>query len=167
MKLAAHRHYPLSGPGNQTGMALAIGMLFLLILTIIGLTAVRSTTQQARMAGNYQFQNAAFQAAESALRGFQREARTNPSADTNALNAAINAGIGGTGQTRTYTLGGGITSTATMVYRGEGIMDEFSLSGKSAAQRFRIVANSTITNTNAQAQHELGLERIGPSAGLN
>jgi Tfp pilus assembly protein PilX len=53
---------------RQTGVALIIGLVMLLLLTIIMLSAMRVTSLEERMAGNLRNQNIALQAAESALR---------------------------------------------------------------------------------------------------
>jgi type IV pilus assembly protein PilX len=53
----------------QSGSALIISLVFLLLLTIIGVTAMQSSTMQERMAGNIRDRNLAFQSAEAALRG--------------------------------------------------------------------------------------------------
>lgn len=53
---------------HQQGVALVMAMVFLMILTIIGVTVMSSTALQEKMAGNVQDKNLAFQAAESALR---------------------------------------------------------------------------------------------------
>ena len=55
-------------PTRQKGMALVISLIFLLLLTIIGVTAMQTTTLQERMAGNMRDRNVAFQFAEEALR---------------------------------------------------------------------------------------------------
>ncbi|MBS0550938.1 MAG: hypothetical protein JSS47_00185 [Proteobacteria bacterium] len=54
--------------GLQRGSALIMGLIMLLVMTMIGLTAMQTTTQQERMAGNLRDRNIAFQAAETALR---------------------------------------------------------------------------------------------------
>ncbi|AJQ92408.1 pilus assembly PilX family protein [Gynuella sunshinyii] len=53
---------------RQQGVALLVGLVMLLLLTIIVLAAVRGTDLQERMAGNMRDRNLAFQAAEAALR---------------------------------------------------------------------------------------------------
>jgi type IV pilus assembly protein PilX len=53
---------------GQQGSALAIALVFLLLLTLIGVTAMQTTTLQERMAGNVRDRTLAFQAAEAALR---------------------------------------------------------------------------------------------------
>jgi len=52
----------------QRGSALIIALVFLLIMTLIGTTAMQGTSQQEKMAGNMRDHNLAFQAAEAALR---------------------------------------------------------------------------------------------------
>lgn len=49
---------------DQGGAALAVGIILLLILTILAITGMSTATLELRMAGNRQFQERAFQAAE-------------------------------------------------------------------------------------------------------
>lgn len=53
---------------RQRGLVLITSLLFLLMLTIIGITALSTTTLEEKMAGNTRDLNIAFQAAEAALR---------------------------------------------------------------------------------------------------
>jgi type IV pilus assembly protein PilX len=53
---------------EQRGAVLIVSLIFLLLLTLIGTTAMRTTTLQERMAGNSRDVNLSLQAAESALR---------------------------------------------------------------------------------------------------
>lgn len=55
-------------PASQTGVALFISLVLLLVLTIIGVSAVQTTSLEVRMARNDYDSLLAFQAAESALR---------------------------------------------------------------------------------------------------
>ena len=60
---------PRPGPGRrQAGSVLFISMMMLLLLTIIGVTAMNNVTLEERMAGNLRDSSLAFQAAEAALR---------------------------------------------------------------------------------------------------
>jgi len=68
--------YRYSRLKHQGGAALMFSLIFLLLLTIIGLTAMQSSTLQERMAGNTRDTNLAFQAAELGLRA--GETRTPP-----------------------------------------------------------------------------------------
>lgn len=52
----------------QRGTALVMALVFLLLMTMLGITAINTSTLEERMAGNTKDQNLAFQAAETALR---------------------------------------------------------------------------------------------------
>jgi type IV pilus assembly protein PilX len=63
------RHYSLSvSRSAQSGSALITSMIFLLVMTVLGVAAMRNSTMQERMSGNARDWNLAFQAAEAALR---------------------------------------------------------------------------------------------------
>lgn len=55
---------------RQSGMALLVCLIMLLLLTIIAITAARQSTLQARMAANSQQENVAFQASESGIQAW-------------------------------------------------------------------------------------------------
>lgn len=61
--------YQSSLAHKQQGAVLIVALVFLVILTIAGVTAMRFATIEERMAGNIQFRNQAFQIAQSELRG--------------------------------------------------------------------------------------------------
>lgn len=61
----AHSRHPRC---RQHGVALVMSMVFLMILTIIGVTAMSTSSLEEKMAGNQQNKHSAFQAAEAALR---------------------------------------------------------------------------------------------------
>jgi type IV pilus assembly protein PilX len=53
---------------RQQGAILIVSMLLLLVMTLIGITAISTTTLEEKMAGNNRQRQLAFQAASSALR---------------------------------------------------------------------------------------------------
>lgn len=53
---------------RQQGITLIVCMIVLTVLTMLGLSSIRDTTLEEKMAGNMRNRNLAFQAAESALR---------------------------------------------------------------------------------------------------
>jgi type IV pilus assembly protein PilX len=53
---------------SQRGAVLIVGLVMVLLITVIGLSAIRGTGLQENMAGNMRDRNIAFQTAESALR---------------------------------------------------------------------------------------------------
>lgn len=56
------------GSSHQGGAALVIGLILLVLLTMLGVTAMRTTSLEERMAGHTRDHALAFQAAEAALR---------------------------------------------------------------------------------------------------
>jgi len=52
---------------DQAAMALISGLVLLAVMTLLGLTAMRSTTQDTRLAVNHQHKQQSFQTAENAL----------------------------------------------------------------------------------------------------
>jgi type IV pilus assembly protein PilX len=57
---------------RQNGSALIVSLTILLVLTILGVSAMRTTSLQEKMAGNARDNDVAFQAAESAIREAER-----------------------------------------------------------------------------------------------
>jgi len=66
---------------RQQGLALVMGLIILLIMTLISVSAMRSTLMQERMSGSFQGQQIAFQAAEAALQRAKRHLSTGPLPD--------------------------------------------------------------------------------------
>jgi len=72
-------------PRRQSGVVLIIGLVFLMLMTIIGVTAIQSSTTQERMAGNASDRITVFQAAENALLDGEDAVIDGDCADLNAL----------------------------------------------------------------------------------
>jgi type IV pilus assembly protein PilX len=53
---------------RQSGAALIVALIFLLVMALLGTQSMRTSTMQERMAGNMRDWNLGFQAAEAALR---------------------------------------------------------------------------------------------------
>ncbi len=81
---------------HQSGAVLIVSLIILLLLTLLGVTSIRTTTMEEKMAGNMRNRDLAFQAAESAL----REAET---AIRNMINTAnFYGGSNGAGRVNGY-----------------------------------------------------------------
>lgn len=52
---------------RQAGATLIVGLILLLVLTVVGISGMNTATMEVAMAGNTQFQQDAFQAAEDAI----------------------------------------------------------------------------------------------------
>ena len=68
IKITHSSHRDRRPPNRQTGAALITGLILLIVMTMIGVTAMQTTALEERMAGNMRDQNLAFQAAEAGLR---------------------------------------------------------------------------------------------------
>lgn len=66
---SGNRKYELCFGQKQNGAVLALGLIILVLLTMIGMTSMRSMVDQQRMAGNIRDSEVALQAAEAGLRG--------------------------------------------------------------------------------------------------
>ena len=86
--------------GSQRGTALIMSMVILMILTILGITAMGTALLEEKMSGNTQEATRAFQAAESGL--------------NQAFNTAGNFDLN-VSQTNNFTYDGGKSGSATVV----------------------------------------------------
>ncbi|SHM06112.1 PilX N-terminal domain-containing pilus assembly protein [Rhodanobacter sp. OK091] len=74
-----YRFRPLSpGARSQRGVALVVALLLLVVITLVGLAAVRGTIMQQKMASNLYDRQVAFQSAEAAIRAATALIPTNP-----------------------------------------------------------------------------------------
>ena len=64
--------YNSQGNMRQRGSVLLISLVILLILTIVGVSAMRNTTMEEKMAGNMRDKGLSFQAAEATLRAAEK-----------------------------------------------------------------------------------------------
>lgn len=71
-----------SGRSRQAGAALFTGLILLIVLTVVALTASRSTIMQEKMTANVRETNDAFQSAEDILRQVETRIRTANEAGT-------------------------------------------------------------------------------------
>ncbi|OUM05364.1 pilus assembly protein PilX [Pseudomonas syringae] len=55
-------------PARQRGMVLLVSLVFLLLLTLLGISSMQNATLQEKMAGSVTVRNVSFQAAEAQLR---------------------------------------------------------------------------------------------------
>ncbi|MEW6679110.1 MAG: PilX N-terminal domain-containing pilus assembly protein [Pseudomonadota bacterium] len=99
---------------SQRGAALITGLIFVVMLTIIGVTATRMASLEERMAGNMRDRSLAMQAAELTLRDAERD----------ITNAATGSARGITGITAFSTDCGASTTATTqddgLCYNGSG-----------------------------------------------
>jgi len=69
---------PSPSRANQSGVALVVALILLVVVTLVGLAAVRGTIMQQKMAGNMYDRQIAFQNAEAAMRAATASIATSP-----------------------------------------------------------------------------------------
>lgn len=62
------------GQQYEKGVALLVALILLLMLSLVGVSAMQGTTMQEKMSGNLRDQHSAFNAAEAALRQGEQQA---------------------------------------------------------------------------------------------
>lgn len=67
------KRYPIAPLRQQQGVVLMVALVFLIIITMLGLTAMRTNIIEERLAGNSRDWAFAFQAAEAALRDAEKD----------------------------------------------------------------------------------------------
>jgi type IV pilus assembly protein PilX len=84
----ARAQSPVS-PGRQSGMSLFPALMFLLVLSVLGVSALNSTLMQEKMVANTKDANLAFQAAEAGLRDAEADIARNITTNTVFTSACV------------------------------------------------------------------------------
>lgn len=154
------------GRGRQRGVALAVGLLLMLVLTLLAMAAMRMSTQQARMAANFQWQAGSFAAAEAVLRMVESEARADAPADAGRVHVLVEAmDRTGPDPVRRVAAGADTLASAHIQYRGPVAAPGYSLSVDGSTvtiHEFRMIAVGEVAGVAARSRHEQGLQRVGP-----
>lgn len=79
-----------TNPKKQQGTALVLALVFLLLMTILAVTALNRSSLEEKMAGNLKDQHTAFQAAEAALRDAENFLGTSNPPKTSFVAACTN-----------------------------------------------------------------------------
>lgn len=106
---------------SQTGVALITGLMFLVVLTLLSLSAIKATSLEERMAGNARDQDIAFEAAEAGLRDAMKYISTSglsPASFGTGCSAGLCANNTTTPVWTTITNANAWTSSQTRVYSG-------------------------------------------------
>jgi len=78
---------------RERGVSLLVALIFLIILTILGLTAMRVATMEERMSGNAHDRSLAFQAAEAGLRDAESDIENSGRVSMTSANANCTNGL--------------------------------------------------------------------------
>jgi len=120
----------------QRGSTLVVSMIILVVLMLLGVTATVISDTQYRLAGNLQFQDAAFNDAETNLA--QAEAELIPLGGPQANSLAANTQI--TGVTRGTAV---LLSTGNRLAESSQIVGSRASTGCNVVNIFRVTANGS------------------------
>lgn len=155
-EFAARDGAPAPGLARQRGVALFISLVLLLVLTIIGVSAVQTTSLETRMARNEHDTLLAFQAAESALR--DAEAFLNGVNNTDGFTAAGAGGLwdaANVGQLERWEQAG--------VWTGGGSVEAPTAVDGEVAQRPRYLIEHLITVSRGENPYQIETDYPAPS----
>ncbi len=143
---------------DQRGFALATAMVFLVVLSIAGVTAMRSSTMEHNMSSNMQDQNHAFQLAETAIANTTKDAKVLNTSSRDEENERVEFHYSSV-YSESETL------DAWSYYRGEGVpkgktMGEVNSLNTTSLHVFHI--KTVARYNNSISTHAQGLTIIGP-----
>ena len=132
---------------KQQGVALVVALIFMLILTIIGISSMQGTSIQEKMAGNLRDQHTALNDAETALRRGEAQA----SNDFKGQNLEKAISISGTVASS--------AGSSPPTWRAE-LLEEFSASTDVLAVPEFAVIRVTASSAGLSGQADVSLESI-------
>lgn len=154
---------------KQKGAILIWSMVILLILTIVGISAVKTAGIGTKITGNSLFTMLVFQGAESALAKTANIHYTTE-ADNNIPSRTID--VPSVDLPVEIASKGGLKSEVNIAWQGyrkcpiTSVATSTTVSEKAggvACQGFDIVVRTTLSGTGARANHTLGVVRYGPA----
>ncbi len=166
---------------SQQGVVLIVSLLILLVLSIIGVSAISNTSMQERMSNNFQQSMVAFQANESTIiktimdgdkshHSYSETINSTTGLSPDPLKNATNAPVFSTTTTVTYNAdpynhlnGVALTTTETVSYHDKtSDCPSGSSMGSVFCHNFELKARTTIAANNAGPTHVQGVVRLGP-----
>ena len=145
---------------SQRGAALVVSLILLLVLTILGVVGMSTATLELAMAGNMQFQNGAFEAADSVVEAELLRNDIAPLVAPGPLPAAGNVGV----EYRDADNRLVATASAGTAYMGQSGVMGWQLGGAVSFSAFHFEINGNATAPQgATANHRQGFYVVGPS----
>ena len=146
------------GARRQSGAALFVALVLLLLIAIIGVAGIRTVVMEKNMSTNNQYEMLVFQGAESAIEGVL--------ADAGAFVAAINTATGDPPPARSFTLDHddhsfSMAAGATVAAGAPEVPIGFTL-GDFVSYPFTITSSSSIASINSADTHILTASKVAP-----
>ena len=149
-------------PNKQQGAILIWSVVIVIILTMVGISAVKMSTISTKMTGNSLFSMLVFQGAESAL---------GKTAKIHYMKLAIEKLPGknvDVALSDENVSNGKLKSSVNVAWSGyqECPINSFAYSSKQKCHYFNINAVTSLGGTGARTTHTLGVAKPGPSTGV-
>ncbi|MEJ1355221.1 MAG: pilus assembly PilX N-terminal domain-containing protein [Candidatus Sedimenticola sp. (ex Thyasira tokunagai)] len=145
---------------SEQGVVLVVSLLILLVMTVIGVSSLRTSSLDMRIVANTKEQVTAFHVAETALELAMAEAGE----DLSAYETAITSGTDVAGPTIDTGMPG---TTATVTIQDQGVNEEAYAKGSSIifkARRFKLIGTAERTGSHAKDVHQRGFELLVPGS---
>ncbi|MES9857028.1 MAG: pilus assembly PilX N-terminal domain-containing protein [Sedimenticola sp.] len=145
---------------KEQGVVLVMSMLILMVMTIIGVSSLRTSSLDMRIVANTKEQVTVFHVAETAL----EVAMASAGEDLSAYEEAITSGVDTAGPTINTGMPG---TTATIIIQDQGIDEEAYAKGSSLifkARRFTLIGTAERTGSHAKDVHQRGFELLVPGS---
>lgn len=157
-------------PGNERGAALVMAMIFLLIMTLLGLSAMKTSSLDTRIVANLKEELTAFQMAETGLELSIHNIDT-ATGFSDFETAIASYAVGGSGVVTTSIASGdlGMGSSSTINLRIAALGTDCGLAkgystGKFILSCMSISATANRLGSKAQAQHSRGVGILTPGS---
>jgi len=177
--MKADNQMPLACLCKQAGAALILSLIFLMILTLIGVSGLNNSGLELRMAHNYRLNNYIFHGAESEIQAIVQTAteQGNPlyTVGDNILKMALDRGQGVVLDNElnadaidypAYALpnvgAAALTTSSTVENRGQSLCPGSS-SGTVNCELFQITSAASIGGTGAAGTHRQGIRMYIPA----
>ena len=132
-------------PARERGAALVIGLILLMVLTLLAVTGMNTASTELIMAGNEQYRQNAFQAAET---GIENAVAVLPTVPQSTIPTVVpNTTTAGT----TYA-----QYTTSTLYEGDDLNVPGYSAGKYVGLHYEITSTGSTTVRNASAVHRQG-----------
>lgn len=143
-------------PRRQSGAALVVGLILLMVLTLLAISGMNTSTLELQMAGNTQYGEKAFQSAEYGIEKAFRSTNYNTNGTATQPSTAVATGEAETYESTTqFNAQNGVTPVPTGGY-SMGVNTGFN------AYHFNITSTGT-SSRNATATNVQGVFVVGPS----
>lgn len=132
---------------RQSGAVLVVGLIIMLLMTIVGLAAIRGSNMQEMMAGNMRDRNLAFQAAEAGLRIAEQRLEANPNLvfnDSNGLYIDFNRPRESAEEDGAQVLLASPVNWSSEEWKNKAVLTTVDLAGVATAPRYVIEQMTTV-----------------------